>query len=180
MRGLKKKIGLAVMSSGALASLMALPSTAFALGWDPDDMMDKAGTGTGVGLSSGTINQQTLADWVMGLTTFLLGIAIVLFVLKVVLTAVDRMIFKNDINGGGGGGGGGMPGRGGGGGGGGSNGFSLANIPIVGAYPQDVEWKTIFIHFGKNVAIVAGAWVLVQIVVSVILFVFGTLTNGVV
>ena len=168
MSGIKKKIGAAFLGiAGAASMLLALPSTAMAaIGWDPKDMINKAGGDSGVGLKAGSITQESLANWVMGFTTFILGIAIVLFVLKVVLTAVDRMVLGNVD-------GSGKSTKG-------NGGFSLANIPIIGAYDYNVEWKTVFIHFGKNVAIVAGAWVLVQIVVSVILFVFGTLTNGVV
>lgn len=179
MKSIKKTIGLALLASGGLASgVVAVPSKALALGWDPESMVAQT-TGT-TGMSAANINQQSLANWVQGFTTFLLGIAIVLFVLKVVLTAVDRMLFKNNIGGGSGGGGSNPMARTAPSGGGGSgSGFSLANIPIIGAYPQDTEWKDVFIHFGKNVAIVAGAWVLVQIVVGVILFVFGTITNGV-
>lgn len=178
MKSAKKAIGFMLLASGACATAVAAaPQSAMALGWEPESMVAQT-TGT-TGMTAANINQQSLANWVQSFTTFILGIAIVLFVLKVVLTAVDRMIFKNNISGGGGGGAGaGRPGAPSGGGGGGG-GFTLANIPIVGAYPQDTDWKDVFIHFGKNIAIVAGAWVLVQIVVGVILFVFGTITNGV-
>lgn len=160
MFGIKKKIGAALIGSACAASaVMALPSKAMALGWDPQSMVAQT-TGT-TGMTAANINQQSLANWVQNFTTFILGIAIVLFVLKVVLTAIDRMVLQNNT------------------GEAKTNGETiLTKLPIIGAY-KDASWKEVFIHFGKNIAIVAGAWVLVQIVVGVILFVFGTITNGV-
>ena len=161
MIGIKKTIGAALLGSACAAStVMALPAKALALGWDPESMVAQT-TGT-TGMSAANINQQSLANWVQGFTTFLLGIAIVLFVLKVVLTAIDRMVLQDNTS---------TDAK--------KNGDTiLTKLPIIGAY-KDASWADVFKHFGKNVAIVAGAWVLVQIVVGVILFVFGTITNGV-
>lgn len=162
MFNVKKKIGAAVLASaGITTAIMSAPQSAMALGWDPQSMVAQT-TGT-TGMTAANINQQSFANWVQTFTTFLLGIAIVLFVLKVVLTAIDKMVFAQlDSQG---------KAK--------EGDFTLSKIPIVGAYPPGTEWKEVFIHFGKNIAIVAGAWVLVQIVVGVILFVFGTITSGV-
>ena len=162
--------GFAALSvSGIAAAILSMPATASALGWEANQMISQT-TGT-TGMTAASINQNTLATWVQNFTTWILGIAIVLFVLKVVLTAVDRLVFDS----GGADKGGNVKrnlenGKGNGGG-------VLCQIPLIGAYDPSMAWKDIFIHFGKNLAIVAGAWVIVQIVTGVILFVFDALTK---
>jgi hypothetical protein len=169
MNKLNKTLGsLLLLSSGLATAATIAPQYASALGWEANDMI-KNTTGA-TGMTAATIDQQSLAKWVTDFTTFLLGIAIVLFVLKVVLTAIDRMIFKSDIGGSDGGK------QRSGSGGGSSSGFSLADIPFIGAYPQGTDWKDIWKHFALQIAIVAGAWVLVQVMVGVVLFVFSSLT----
>lgn len=169
MKSMKKLVGSALLASGVCAaSIAAVPQNAMALGWEPESMVAQT-TGT-TGMTAANINQQSLATWVQNFTTFLLGIAIVIFVLKIVLTAVDKMLLKGPSSGSG------SPSPSSSKGGG-SNIFDLTKIPIIGAYSG--EWGDIFKHFGIQVAVVAGAWVLVQIVVGVILFVFGTLTSTV-
>ena len=167
---IKRRIGGLALTLGGLtgAAILSVPSTALALGWEANQMISQT-TGT-TGMTAASINQNTLATWVQNFTTWILGIAIVMFVLKVVLTAVDRLVFdsgpdksgqtKRNLEGGKGNGGG-----------------VLCQIPLIGAYDPSMAWKDIFIHFGKNLAIVAGAWVIVQIVTGVILFVFDALTK---
>jgi hypothetical protein len=167
MNKLNKTLGsLLLLSSGLATAATIAPQYASALGWEANDMI-KNTTGA-TGMTAATIDQQSLAKWVTDFTTFLLGIAIVLFVLKVVLTAIDRMIFKSDV----GGSDSGSKQRSGGS----SSGFSLADIPFIGAYPQGTDWKDIWKHFALQIAIVAGAWVLVQVMVGVVLFVFSSIT----
>lgn len=157
---IKKKIGAAALGVAGVASgIAAMPSTAMALGWEPEAMV--AQTTGATGMTAANINQQSLATWVQNFTTFLLGIAIVIFVLKIVLTAVDRMLLQKNIN----------DNKG-------AEETVLNKLPIIGAY-KGATWGEILKHFGIQVGIVAGAWVLVQIVVGVILFVFGTLTSTV-
>ena len=168
---------------GAMSAL--LPVEAFAqsggnggIGWNPTDMLNKTNTGGG-NFNATTINQQTVFNWVQTITTWVLGIAIVLFVLKVVLTAIDRMVFDPDKGGTGGGGGGGGMGGGGGNRGGrqGSGESILSRIPIIGAYDASMSWKEIWKSFAKNIAIVAGAWVLVQLIAGIVMFAFNTITT---
>lgn len=170
MKGIKKALGGALLATGLASFVMMLPQQAFAagstLGWKADEMVKNT---TGVtGMEAKAISQADVAAWVTSITTWILGLAIVFFVLKVVLTAIDRMLFQNQV-------------------GTDSKGKAVSpnsdetmlnRIPFVGAYPQNMPWKEIWIHFGKNIAIVAGAWVLVNLVVNVILWLFGVLTTG--
>lgn len=167
MRGIKKALGGALLASGLASFMMLLPSHAHALGWKAQDMI--AQTSGVTELDAKPITQADVAGWVSTMTVWLLGLAIVFFVLKVVLTAIDRMLFQNKMDDGG---------KGGGGRGTGSAEETVLNrIPFIGAYPQDVPWKKIWIHFGKNVAIVAGAWILVNLVVNIVLWIFGSVTG---
>lgn len=167
MRGIKKALGGALLASGLASFMMLLPSHAHALGWKAQDMI--AQTSGVTELDAKPITQADVAGWVNTMTVWILGLAIVFFVLKVVLTAIDRMLFQNKMDGGG---------KGGGGRGTGSAEETVLNrIPFIGAYPQDVPWKEIWIHFGKNVAIVAGAWILVNLVVNIVLWIFGSVTG---
>jgi len=167
---IKRVIGGLALAVGGItgAAILSNPGTALAagLGWNANDMIATT-TGT-TGMTATDIRQETLAGWVQNFTTWILGIAIVLFVLKVVLTAVDRLVFGNNGSGSGDRGSKSDSKNGGG---------VLCQIPLIGAYDPSMDWKNIFIHFGKNLAIVAGAWVIVQIVTGVILFVFGALTT---
>lgn len=167
MRGIKKALGGALLASGLASFMMLLPSHAHALGWKAQDMI--AQTSGVTELDAKPITQADVAGWVNTMAVWILGLAIVFFVLKAVLTAIDRMLFQNKIDGGG---------KGGGGRGTGSAEETVLNrIPFIGAYPQDVPWKEIWIHFGKNVAIVAGAWILVNLVVNIVLWIFGSVTG---
>ena len=169
MGKIQSAIGFAALSaSGVAAAVLSMPTTAMALGWKANDMIQNTSGATGMNAAS--INKETLATWVQNFTTWILGIAIVLFVLKVVLTAVDRLVFDSQGDGKGGTRKNLENGKGNGGG-------VLCQIPLIGAYDPSMAWKDIFIHFGKNLAIVAGAWVIVQIVTGVILFVFDALTK---
>ena len=167
----QKTVGAFALAACGLAGISALAtaSPAFALGWNANAMIQNT-TGSTGGMTAANITQESFADWVTTFTTWILGLAIVAFVLKVVLTAVDRLVFGSPEAGKGGGGG-----RGGRGG---DEGGVLCKIPLIGAYQPNVPWKDVFIFFGKNLAIVAGAWVIVQILTGVILFVFTALAGG--
>lgn len=169
----QKKVGAFALAACGLAGISSLAATssAFALGWNANGMISNTGVSTG-GMTAANITQESFANWVTTFTTWILGLAIVAFVLKVVLTAVDRLVFGSPDAAKGGGGGGGRGGRGG------DEGGVLCKIPLIGAYQPTVPWKEVFIHFGKNLAIVAGAWVIVQILTGVILFVFQALAGG--
>lgn len=166
---IKKMIGSALLCCSALlAPVLALPQTALAIeGWTPNAAISGM---AGHSVSVKKFDEQTLMNWVQTIAMWLLGIAVILFVFKVVLTAVDRLIFGNqdgNVQ---------FGGNGGGGKGGGDAGI-LTKIPAIGAYPANVPWKEIWIHLAKNIAIVAGAWVVVQLIVQVVLWLFGTVTK---
>lgn len=121
--------------------------------WTPQDMVG----GNGTAMGGTTITNETISTAVRNVATWILGIAIILFVLRMVLTAVDRMVFANlGLN---------------------------ARVPFSYPNPGDERWddderkagagegwswKKIFLNFAKNVAIAAGAWLIVNIIVSVV------------
>lgn len=113
--------------------------------WSPTDLLDESGverkdvTGASV---NGVV--RNIAGWA-------LGIAISLFVLRVVLTGIDRILVGNE----------------------GGHSF-LSSIPLVGAYPppsadgEGYPWKDVWINFAKNLAMVVGAWVIVNALVGLV------------
>lgn len=171
MKGIKKALGGVLLATGLASLAMTLPQQAFALGWGAKDMISNTTKTTE--LDAKPITQKEVADWVTSVTTWVLAIAIVLFVLKVVLTAIDRLLFQQNVATGGQG-----TRAAGRGSATGDEQTLLQRIPFLGAYPQTEGWKEIWIHFGKNVAIVAGAWVLVNLVVNVVLWLFDAVTTG--
>ncbi|RAP50743.1 MAG: hypothetical protein BZ138_06395 [Methanosphaera sp. rholeuAM270] len=170
MMNVKKTVGFALLVAiGVIGALLAsIPVPALAAGptaWNAKDMMDNAYKTGESGGSVTEIDGAVISGWVGTFTTWALGIAIAVFVLKIVLTAIDRMLFASNA--------GGSTGLGGVSGGG-----VLTRIPLVGAYDKDVLWKEVFIHFGKQLALVVGAWIFVQLVVNLVMFAFDALNNG--
>lgn len=166
MKTMKKAIGGALLATGIGAMMLPASAHASTLGWNASCMVENASGGTG--LKGVKFTPAGLSGWVQTFTQWILGIAIVLFVLKVVFTAIDRLLFANVTD----------PSKNTKGGSGTSDGI-LQRIPLIGAYPAELAWKEVWIHFGKNLAICAGAWILVQIVVGVVLFVFDAATGNV-
>lgn len=165
----KNAVKTAIVATGAVAGSLALaPHEAAAVGWQPKDMMDAAGKTSG-DIKPTQIDASTVDKWVTGITNWIIGIAVVVFVLRVVLTAVDRMVLGNTQDGMEGG----RPGPGGPGGPGPQGGFRLSDIPVVGAYPTTVPWKKVWINFAKNLALVVGAYVLVQLIMGIVLWLIG-------
>lgn len=159
MFDIKKKIGTVLLGiSGVAAAFMSLPQKASAVGWEPNEMISSA-TGQ-ANIDPTVVTQANIAGVVQTVTRWILGIAIVLFIAKVVLTAIDRMLFQDP-----------KAGRNSSD----KDGF-LQQIPVIGAYPADQEWKNVWLHFGKNVAIVVGAWLIVQILVGIVSFVFTSIS----
>lgn len=144
--------------TGALTIVALVPETALAAGgqWDVDSMLEKGGQTAGISVT--TVTAETITQWVNRIVSWAIGIFVAFFVLRIALTAFDRMVLAN------------------------SN--SNAHVPF--AYPNpgderydpnDIKgntppegwtWKRIWINFGKNIAIVAGAWVLVQLVMGIV------------
>lgn len=142
---------------GTAALSMGAPSVAFAVkgGYTPDTILKNATDEAGGGIQNDALTGDALNERVSAIAGWAIGIAVVLFVLRVVLTAVDRMVL------------------------GGEDAYGnqqsvLAGIPVVGAYPpkqndgSGYTWKDIWINFAKQLAICAGAWFLVNMIVSLV------------
>lgn len=137
--------GGAQFSGSALNGSASVSSGSSGGTWSPTDLLDESGverkdvTGASV---NGVV--RNIAGWA-------LGIAISLFVLRVVLTGIDRILVGNE----------------------GGHSF-LSSIPLVGAYPppsadgEGYPWKDVWINFAKNLAMVVGAWVIVNAVVGLV------------
>lgn len=142
---------------GTAALSMGAPSVALAVkgGYSPNDVLDQATSEAGGGIENNALTGDALNERVSAIAGWAIGLAVVLFVLRVVLTAVDRMVL------------------------GGEDAYGnqqsvLAGIPVVGAYPpkqndgSGYTWKDIWINFAKQLAICAGAWFLVNMIVSLV------------
>ena len=159
------------LTAVAMAGL-ALPAQAFAASgsWGPSDIIQ------GDSLDPTQIDANVISEWVRTFTTWIVGIAIVLFVLRIVITAVDRMLFGDPS--GGGSSGGGMQPRSNGGGGGSSDSFLRSdNMPII-IRAYDKPWKDIFKTFALQLAVCACAWLIVNILAGVILWASSSLLNA--
>lgn len=120
---------------------------------DPNELIKSAGQ---EGSFEGTdVNGEWINTKVTSIAGWLLGIAVGLFVLRVILTAVDRMVLGGQDQYG-------------------NQTSVLSAIPMVGAYPpkgpdgSGYTWKDIWINFAKQMAICVGAWVLVNAVVGIV------------
>lgn len=140
-------VGTAAISTG-------IPTVALAKGYSPNEILESATDGN-ANIDSSQFDSNQLSERVTSIATWAIGVAVVLFVLRVVLTAVDRMVLGGED----------QYGR---------QQSVLSGIPMVGAYPpkQDdgsgYSWKDIWLNFGKQLAICAGAWFLVNMMVQVI------------
>lgn len=148
---------------GIMAPIVCVP-VAFGSQWDPQEMMENAGSAGGIDVQP--LTAERLAEAVKTFTSYIIAIAVILFVLKVVLTAVDRMVLGNSAE----------SVEFGGGGPNGQNNltkFRLCDIPLIGAYKPEVAWKRVWIHFATQLAIIAAAWLIVQVIMQVILMLIG-------
>lgn len=140
-------------------SILATPVPAMAAvggQYGVSEMLNNAGRDAGV--QPTVINGSTVTYWVNGIANWAVRIAVAFFVLRIVLTAIDRFVLAN------------------------SN--TTAHVPL--SYPNpgderydenDVKgntppegwtWKRIWINFGKNLGILAGAWLIVQLIMGII------------
>lgn len=151
-----KRGAVSLVASGVSMLLMPMPALAGSSGLGWQDI----GKETPQGVTAGNVS--TFGETLM---KAVLGIVIGVFVLKVVLTAVDRIIFGGSNSGGNKGNG--------------NEGFRLDDIPIIGAY-RDPErsgdspwtWQRIFTFFAIQIALAAGAYVIVGLMMSLLSTVF--------
>lgn len=145
-RGLVRAAVLA-MSVGTIVPSVALAAP----GWDPDDIYDTNSV-------QDKYDSGTTLEFAKSIITAFFGIAIAVFVLKVVLTAVDRLLLGGDSN----------------------SGFRLDEIPLVGAYTDPEKggagdgpaspwtWQRIWAYFAVQITLCVSAIALTSLLVSII------------
>lgn len=168
-----KYVGMAAATAGAgVTSMMLAPQSAYAAEtWNPHDMAGEIGAGTGVQVNE--INQDTVSNWVLTIANWIIGIFVCIFVLKLVFTAIayalvgdgdgtnqqsgTRMVKNGQAA---------------------ADDFILYNLGFLSAYPG--KPKEAIIHkFLPNLAICLGAWLIVQIGMSFILWFFDSAVTSV-
>lgn len=158
-------VGTAATTSVAATTLMAVPAYAVTT-WSPQDMTNQIGANTGVKVN--TINQDTVSNAVKVISNWVVGIFVCIFVLKLVFTAVaDALVGVNDD--------GNSSGRtsmpGGRNPGGDHNEFILYNLGFLSAY--NMKPKDALLHkFLPNIAFCLGAWLVVQLGLSAVMWLF--------
>ena len=154
---------------GSAAPMMLSPSMALAEkgistqnGFKASDMLGNAGNQGGFKVDN--INGSSINATVTAIAGWAIGVAVALFVLRIVLTAVDRMVLGGQDQYG-------------------QQQSVLSGIPIVGAYPPKQQdgsgytWKDVWLNFAKQLAICVGAWFGVSLVVGVISWLMNTVTG---
>lgn len=139
-------------------SILATPVPAMAAvggQYGVSEMLNSAGRNAGI--QPTVINGSTVTRWVNGIANWAVGIAVALFVLRIILTAIDRFVLAN-MN-------------------------TTAHVPgsypnpgderydendVKGNPPEGWTWKHIWFNFGKNLGILAGAWLIVQVIMGII------------
>ena len=139
----------AVMFLTAAAMLVLSGGTAYAasLGWDPSGMASNIAGTTNMNVTGFT--QATIAGWVTSATNWLLGIVLFLIVAKIVLTAVCRVLDDSTTT------------------------ELLKGLPIIGAY-TDGTWLPILKKVAFNIGVALCAWVIVQLLVQIAVWVSTT------
>lgn len=144
-------------------SSTTVPTDAFALGWNAKD------EGVAIGVTEPKADTYTTvaSSITRSFTNYAFGVAIVIFTLRVVLTALDRMVLTNTN---------------------GDKVLRLSDIPIIGAYPDPVDqemyaderdgdkkqqasswtWSHIWRHFAIQIAIVSGIWAFIGILLGIL------------
>lgn len=140
------------VASLAIGAGTWLPSVAMAApGWKPQDIYatDQAAE---------KFQASDTMTFAQGFITTGFGIAIAVFVLKVILTAVDRLIFGGSSN----------------------SSFRLDEIPLVGAYADPERdsggdgpsspwtWQRIWIHFAIQITLCVSAIFITNLLISLI------------
>ena len=153
--------GLVAATATAIGMANAIPSIAFAteksVGWGPDDIAKPK-------KDTSKFEAQGIAPLARSIVHGFLFIAVAIFVLKIILTAVDRLILA---------------------GGSSDESFRLDDVPLVGAYrdpERDVKggqtgaawtWSRIWAHFALQVGLCVSAWVITELLMGVISSVIG-------
>ena len=147
-------------------SAFMLPKAAFAAQtWGADEIIG------GDSVDPTTIDAEVISGWVKTFATWAIGIAIVIFVLRIVITAIDRMLFQKDN-----GSGNRSQGVNGSGGGGGNSDSPLSGLPSI-IRPYTGDWKSIFKTFALQLGVCACAWLIVNILAGVVLWVANSLLS---
>lgn len=158
-----------VVTGGAIsANMFLLPCDAMAArdnnpDWSAGTMLGNGASEAGVGIRN--VDSGSANNWVVGIAKWIIGLAVVCFVLRVVMTAVDRMVLGNIDDG-----------QQRGPRGGQESGFRLSDIPMIGAYPPEVPWKQVWLNFAKNLAIVVGVYLIIELIMGVIMWLIGVTT----
>lgn len=160
-----------VVTGGAIsANMFLLPRDAMAMknhsnppDWSAGTMLNNGASEAGVGIRN--VDSGSANNWVVGIAKWIIGLAVVCFVLRVVMTAVDRMVLGNIDDGSQRGPRFGQ-----------ESGFRLSDIPMIGAYPPDVPWKQVWLNFAKNLAIVVGVYLIIELIMGVIMWLIGVTT----
>ena len=169
-----KYIGMASAAAAGFATIAIAPQSAYAANgrWDPHEMAGTIETGTGVKVNE--INQDTVSNWVLVIANWIIGIFVCIFVLKLVFTAIAYALVgdgdgtNRDRSGAGRNGVSANP----------TDDFILYNLGFLSAYPG--KPKEAIIHkFLPNLAICLGAWLIVQIGMSFILWFFDSAVTNV-
>jgi hypothetical protein len=137
------------VTAGAIALPGIVPTVALAMGWKSNDIIQDQSV-------QEKFKPTTMFDWVKGLITAFCGIAMVVFVARVVLTAIDRFIFVGP-----------------------NNTSRLDEIPLIGAYPNPEKdsggeggstwtWKRIWLNFAVQMALCVSAFAVTNFLFSIV------------
>lgn len=133
--------------------LLVSPQAALADDWITN-VMDTSAQQVGEE-NAGTATGDSVATTVSSVAKWIIGMTIVLFVLKVILTAVDRMLLSSPEAGD----------------------SVLVRLPVIGAYPmvdpgnpgkKGYEWKNIWILFFIQLLVCAGVWFFIDVIIGLI------------
>lgn len=159
--------------------LLAAPQVAMADDW-VSGVLDTSAQNVGEE-QAGKPTGDSVANTIKSVSGWIIGIAIVLFVLKVIMTAIDRILFDRDSS---------IVSRSGN-----TNYFEnsvLVGIPIIGAYPppesrpndpyadkskKGYTWKDIWILFFVQLLIAVGSWFFVNLVVDLLAGLLGKVSS---
>lgn len=150
---------------------LVTPTTAHALGWGVQEEADAVGASRS---AASNVKPSTIAPIFTAVTNWVAGIAIAIFVLRVAMTAIDRLLFSGH---------------------GAGPALRLSEIPFIGAYPDPDDrveaddanaaqsagrqaraksetlwtWGRIWKRFAIQLGVIAGVWVLMRVLLGVVI-----------